>query len=90
LCKSRNLQKELVRERICNEKQTHERRENGASRSRTSGETERTVGGVVDLQGVNELVTDLHREIIEMMYDEELKDHLGFAKNDPRPGDSRL
>jgi transposase-like protein len=46
------------------------------------------LGGAVDLQGVNDLVTDLRREIIEMMYDEEMKDHLGFAKNDARPEDS--
>jgi transposase-like protein len=46
------------------------------------------LSGVVDLQGVNDLVTDLRKEIIEMMYDEEMKDHLGFAKNDARPEDS--
>lgn len=43
------------------------------------------LGGAVDLQGVNDLVTDLRKEIIEMMYDEEMKNHLGFAKNGARP-----
>ena len=43
------------------------------------------LGGACDLDGVNTLVTDLRKEIIELMYDEELKNHLGFSKNDSRP-----
>jgi len=43
------------------------------------------LSGATDLDGVNALVTDLRKEIIEMMYDEELKDHLGFSKNGARP-----
>jgi len=46
------------------------------------------LGGATDLKGVNALVTDLRKEIIEMMYDEELKDHLGFSKNGTRPESS--
>jgi transposase-like protein len=46
------------------------------------------LGGVVDLQGVNDLVTDLRKEIIEMMYDEEMKNHLRFTKNAARPDGS--
>ena len=41
-----------------------------------------------DLAVVNSLVTELRKEIIELMYDEELKEHLGFSKNDSRPDDS--
>jgi transposase-like protein len=43
------------------------------------------LGGVVDLKGVNDLVTDLRKEIIESMYDEELKAHLGLAKHERSP-----
>jgi transposase-like protein len=46
------------------------------------------LGGAVDLQGVNDLVTELRKEIIEMAYDEELKTRLGFSKNEKRPEDS--
>ncbi|MDR2645749.1 MAG: hypothetical protein LBC04_01020 [Holosporaceae bacterium] len=45
------------------------------------------LGGVINLQGVNNLVMDLRKEIIEMIYDEEMKNHLG-AKNTARPEDS--
>jgi transposase-like protein len=44
------------------------------------------LGEAVDLQGVNDLVTNLRKEIIEMTYDEEMKNHLGFAKSASRPG----
>jgi transposase-like protein len=43
------------------------------------------LGGATDLEGVNSLVTELRKEIIEMLYDEELKDQLGFSKNESRP-----
>jgi transposase-like protein len=46
------------------------------------------LGEARDLAGVNSLVTELRKEIIELMYDEELKEHLGFSKNDTRPDDS--
>jgi transposase-like protein len=46
------------------------------------------LGGAVDLHGVNDLVTDLRKEIIETMRDEELKTRLGFSKNEERPEDS--
>lgn len=41
-----------------------------------------------DLAGVNELMTELRKQVIESMYDEELKEHLGFSKNAKRPEDS--
>ena len=46
------------------------------------------LAGATDLNGVNTLVTDLRKEIIEMLYDEELKNHLGFSKNEARPEES--
>jgi transposase-like protein len=46
------------------------------------------MGGRKDLQGVNDLVTELRKEIIEAMYDEELKLHLGFSKSEARPESS--
>jgi transposase-like protein len=43
------------------------------------------LGDGKDLKAVNELMTELKKEVIEMMYDEELKHHLGFSKNGQRP-----
>ncbi|MDR0580818.1 MAG: transposase [Holosporaceae bacterium] len=41
-----------------------------------------------DLKAINDLVVELKKEAIEMMYDEELKTHLGFSKNGERPENS--
>jgi transposase-like protein len=38
-----------------------------------------------DLKAINDLIVELKKEAIEMMYDEELKHHFGFSKNDKRP-----
>jgi transposase-like protein len=46
------------------------------------------LGDGKDLKAVNELMTELKKEFIEMVYDEELKQHLGFSKNGARPEDS--
>lgn len=46
------------------------------------------LGEARDLAGVNDLVTEIRKEIIEAMYDEELKAHLGFSKNGKRSEDS--
>jgi transposase-like protein len=46
------------------------------------------LGDGKDLRAVNELMTELKKEVIEMMYDEELKHHLGFSKNGQRPEES--
>jgi transposase-like protein len=46
------------------------------------------LGGASDLQAVEELVKDFRKVIIETMYDEELKTHLGFSKNEGRPENS--
>jgi transposase-like protein len=43
------------------------------------------LGDGKDLQAVNALMTELKKEVIELMYDEELKHHLGFSKNAGRP-----
>ena len=34
-----------------------------------------------NISDLNQLFTQLKKQIIESMYDEELKDHLGFEKN---------
>jgi transposase-like protein len=41
-----------------------------------------------DLKAINDLIVELKKEAIEMMYDEELKTRLGFSKNGERPEDS--
>jgi transposase-like protein len=46
------------------------------------------LGDGKDLKAVNELMTELKKEVIELMYDEELKHHLGFSKNEERPENS--
>ena len=66
-------------------KLTQEEKEVKASRREKLKEL---LGEARDLAGVNALVTELRKEIIELMYDEELKDHLGFSKNSTRPEDS--
>jgi transposase-like protein len=43
------------------------------------------IGDGKDLRAVNELMAELKKEVIEIMYDEELKHHLGFSKNAERP-----
>jgi transposase-like protein len=49
------------------------------------GKLRELLGGGHDLKAINELVGKLKKEAIEMLYDEELKHHLGFSKNDERP-----
>ena len=42
------------------------------------------LGGATDSGAVNAMITDPRKEIIELMYAEELKSHLGFSKNAAR------
>jgi transposase-like protein len=41
-----------------------------------------------DLKAINDLIIELKKEAIELIYDEELKTHLGFSKNEEGPEDS--
>ena len=38
-----------------------------------------------DISDLNQLFTQLKKQIIESMYDEEIKEHLGFEKNQKAP-----
>jgi transposase-like protein len=52
------------------------------------GKLRELLGDGNDLKSINDLIVELKKEAIEMMYDEELKHHLGFSKNDERPEES--
>ncbi len=41
-----------------------------------------------DLAAVHDVMRDMKKLLIEMLYDEELKEHLGFPKSSVRPEDS--
>ena len=41
-----------------------------------------------DLAVVHDVMRDMKKVLIEMLYDEELKEHLGFSKSSVRPEDS--
>ena len=41
-----------------------------------------------DLAAVHDVMRDMKKVLIEMLYDEELKEHLGFSKSSLRPEDS--
>ena len=44
------------------------------------------LGDIKDLKGINHLFVDLKKQLIEALYDEELKDHLGFDKSENLSG----
>jgi len=44
------------------------------------------LGDRKDISGINELMKDIKKGIIELLYDEELKEHLGFSKSENKAG----